>query len=285
MIEGLTVTAAEEAVALRRRPEVVRRGRTMRRRRRVVPAAAGAVVLAGVAAVVVSATTDSGTDRVRTFDSPTTSPSSEPPARPASVTGLEQRLGAIDVPPAIDRILRGGSPMVEPCPGTVRAFSVDGSEGFVTMDGRSSGAITGSPSMEFAVGVYEADGAGGFGLGIQSIPIPLTEVQAGRPAVFLLGLGADQGNQGYAWSHLPADAEFVTYTWESVHRWVRPIDGVAAFMMRRPAQFNGPTYADWHTAAVPILRAFDADGNQIAEAKAPRVIGDDFVVSPDAPTK
>jgi hypothetical protein len=82
------------------------------------------------------------------------------------------------------------------------------------------------------------------------------------------------GKQLYAWSHLPIGTKVVTYSYRGKNRaWVVPIHDTAVFLVPRPAAFDG-SYAVWHRAPFPVMKAFNAEGHLIAEENAPRVAQD-----------
>lgn len=213
-----------------------------------------------------------------------------PDVVPPSVTGTEQTLTAASIPDYADNLFtRPFGRQWALTPGTLRAFSANGSDPFVLFDATPvDGSLLSTlpdGNRETVVGMYLQDNRtelGGYG--IPSSSVPLADVQLGsRPAVFVAPQWPEPALQVYVWTRLPAGAAYVSYTWESTQFWERPLDGTAVFVMERPAVFNGPMYSDWHNAPLPLLRAFDADGNQLSEVKAPRIGGDDYVVSPSAP--
>lgn len=286
MSEDLTADAAR---AMRRYDEVVRHGREIRRRRRTRNSVLAVIAAAGVTAVIAGSlalTRGAGTARVRTTsgDEHATQPSLDP--RPAWVTGQEQHIVATPIPAWATGVLDPRRTQWTPVNGTLHAFSVDGSPPAVIFDATpsSSSPLPAGNKDVSVVGMYDqdnpaAESAGG-GFGILSGSNPLADIESGtRNPVFLAPHWPQVGLQAYAWPHLPTGTAIVTYSWQTMQLWERPLDNLAGFVMPRPAQFDGPMYSDWHSAPLPVLRAYDANGKLLAQVNAPRMNGDDFIVS------
>lgn len=299
MIWNPTVNPAETEQAMRRRARVVERGRALRRRRFLVTAGLGAAALTGIAAFAATLVNAPSEHLVRTANDPEPPVQSAPPLSPVprTVTGVEQTVATVALPDFArtftppQRGTEVANRLYEVTPGTLHAFSANGSEAFVVFDGTPRDAALSAPGAgEHVVGMYnqanpptnEGD-SGGFG--ILSSSKPLASVQTGAtPAVFLANQWPHPGEQAYTWAHLPAGTAFVTYTWKDTKLWQRPVEETAMLVMPR-LDFGGPMYSDWHTTPIPVLRAFDPQGNQLAQVNAPRVGGDDFGMSPDGPAK
>lgn len=283
------LTAAEVTRAMRHYDDVIRRGREIQRRRRTttsVLTAVGVAIVAALVAVPLALTRESsgarvsataGRDRV-------THPNAE--LRPSWVTGDEQHITEVQIPAFATDTLRMPHGQWEVVDGTMHAFSVDGSPPAVIFDAtrNPNSALPVAPGVS-VVGMYEqmdaAALAAGGGYGVLSGSVPLADIESGaRDPVFLAPQWPQVHQQAYAWPHLPAGTAIVTYVWQGTQLWQRPLDGVAGFVMARPAQFDGPLYSDWHTAPIPVMTAYDASGHVLAQVKAPRMNGDDFVISP-----
>jgi hypothetical protein len=195
----------------------------------------------------------------------------QPGARQGFVPGgVEQTLTPTPLPPYWYQ-LTGRKGFIRPDPGTPRAFRVEGSPVFVTFDGTSAhrGVVNGPPH-EPAYAFIGAGGASGSdGTQINWLPPSHVDVIADWPRPHW---------QVYIWPHLPAGTAVVTYIWQHTAYWERPVSGVAAFSMPRPAQFDG-SFAQWHTAAIGELTAYDNSGHVLASYRAPRTPGDDLRIS------
>lgn len=217
-------------------------------------------------------------------------PSGAPSAPPSDITGTEQTLETTAMPSFVSAPTAGRCSDWVPVQGTLHAFTVAGSPTFAVLDATGSTMASScspvppptSPLSSLVIYQLTVPTSGGFG--IEGSPIPLEPSAPGyRPPVHLLASWPADHLQGYVWSHLPNGTAYVTYNWPGVQYWERPASGVAAFFMARPAVFDGPTYADWHTAPIPVMRAFDAQGVELGSVFAPRISGDDFVISTTPP--
>lgn len=211
-------------------------------------------------------------------------PAGAPPAPPPVVTGVEQVMTPARIPSFFPPAGKVG-PWTA-MPGRLHSFTVAGSPPFVVFDGTANpaGVAPSRPAPVSSVVSYDMTihTSGGFGVQAEGIPLEAS-ARSARPTVFVIPDWPANGLQGYVWSHLPAGTAYVTYSWQAVRYWERPVDGVAGFFMARPAVFDGPTYADWHSAPIPVLRAYDQAGVEVGRVFAPRLAGDDFVVSPTVP--
>jgi hypothetical protein len=62
------------------------------------------------------------------------------------------------------------------------------------------------------------------------------------------------------WSDVPSGAEYVTFTYGDEHKWQRPVDGVSYFTVPAPPPLDSEPV---------VLRAFDAQGNELGQATRP----------------
>jgi hypothetical protein len=219
---------------------------------------------------------------------PATTPSSVVPATvtttsqglPQSVVGTEQSLVSVAVPTWF------AYTTPSPCStvlGQPVAFNVGDSPPFIVFHESMSARTPRCPinpvvpSPNFAWLEYVGNGLAGTGYD-GSAGSPGT-VEGTATSLFIIDPWPVAGQQVYVWADLPSDVRYVTYSFQGQDlAWVRPQSGVAAFLVPRPAAFDG-SYAVWHTAPFPIVTAYNASGQQLAQEKAPRVDGDDFGTS------
>ena len=112
---------------------------------------------------------------------------------------------------------------------------------------------------------------GGQGYGIESICVPLADIAAGTMhGVFLFPDFPTPAHDTVVWSHLPAGAAFVTLSGDGVGPlWQRPVNGVAGFTVPVSTAYTGDNFT---TAPRPALRAYDGDGNVLAQVTSPYLV-------------
>jgi hypothetical protein len=214
----------------------------------------------------------------------TVTPTSE--GLPQDVTGVEQSLLAVPVPSwfanryetaAAQRWWSsfGCFTMV----GQPLAFSVGDSPSFIVWNGSITPLKPVCPSNPPIAAYLEYVGNGLAGTGYDGTAGSPGTVEGTATSLLLIENWPVAGQQVYVWADLPSDVSYVTYSFQGQDlAWVRPQSGVAAFLVPRPAAFDG-SYAVWHTAPFPIVTAYNASGQQLAQEKAPRIGGDDFGTS------
>ena len=206
---------------------------------------------------------------------------------PRDVTGVEQSFRAVPVPSwfvnteekaAIQR--QPGQMGCLTMVGQPLAFSVGNSPTFIVWNGSLTAFKPVCPSHPHIATYLEYEGNGLAGTGYDGVSGSPGTVEGTATTLLLIPDWPAAGRQVYVWADLPSDVAYVTYSYEGRDlTWVRPQRGVAAFLVPRPAVFDG-SYAVWYTAPFPLVTAYNADGVQLAREKAPRVDGDDFGRSP-----
>ncbi|HEY7439430.1 MAG TPA: hypothetical protein VIC35_08535 [Acidimicrobiia bacterium] len=191
-------------------------------------------------------------------------PAGSSPSVPAAVSGHEQRIVEVLLPPRLDintSVPRGSAWSVNVLPGaTERAYSVDGGTVFAVTDQEQRGSDPSKPMSESCAVFPET-------AGVRGHCEPLSSVEKGQVhAVFLAQDFPRHALDTTVWAHLPGGTAFVTFATPSVHLWQRPIHGTAAFAVNVPAQYQG---RDFGAAPKPVLRAFSANGKLIATVEAP----------------
>lgn len=196
---------------------------------------------------------------------------------PQSVVGSEQSLDAVAVPTWFRYTSRCSTVVGQPL-----AFSVGDSSPIVVWHGSMSARKPMCPTIPVSAPVsanVEYEGNGLAGTGYDGVAGSSGTVAGTATSLFLIAPWPVAGQQVYVWAYLPSDIAYVTYSFEGKDlAWVKPQSGVAAFLVPRPAAFDGP-YAVWHTAPFPIVTAYNTSGQQLAQERAPRVDGDDFETS------
>jgi len=204
---------------------------------------------------------------------------------PQSVVGAEQSLVAMTVPTWFG--YTSGHKFNSSCStvvGQPLAFSVGDSPPFIvfheSMTARTPRCPV-NPVVALPISPYlEYEGNGGLaGTGYDTNSGSPGTVEGTATSLFLVPDWPVAGQQVYVWADLPSDVRYVTYSFQGQDlAWVIPQSGIAAFLVPRPAAFDG-SYAVWHTAPFPIVTAYNASGQQLAQEKAPRIGGDDFGTS------
>jgi len=221
----------------------------------VLGALAGIATLVAVGPRSRPTTTSGHTHHLRLSDQP-----------PAAVTGNEQTIQAVSVP----AYFLPGQPSVPDCwvsAGRVLAFSVERSPTLVSWWRVGDAATTftcpsgQNPALTYA-GSGLDDGSG-------STLVPATEPLAGSPtSVFVLAPWPVAGKAVYVWSGLPSGVAYVTYSVEgSTPYWEVPLNGVAAFLV--PRLFPDVGLHARPPTGVPVLSAYDADGELIGTVNGP----------------
>jgi hypothetical protein len=206
-------------------------------------------------------------------------------AQPSSVlkqivAGTQQTLTSVPIPANIAPALKnrpgdlGGS--IAHIYGT---FTANGGPPVVVSDHTTTLVVPGHdpskarPQLSFC-DTYAGTGTpNGTGIDSSCAPLPSGKSEAAAPALVIPDWPT-AGQQVYVWGHLPAKVKYVTYSFQKRDRvWASPINGTVVLSVPRPAAFDG-SYAVWHTAPFPLLRAYDVNGHLLAEQYAPRIGGD-----------
>jgi hypothetical protein len=174
--------------------------------------------------------------------------------------------------------------------GTAHSFTVDGSPTFEVADVTpgSRSPLTASASTTTGTGEWTEEAAlfyvgvgGTSGTGGDATLTPLAPPSAvtGSPVQVLPNWPVPD-KQLYVWTHLPTGTTYVTYTYQGdTLAWQGPVSGTIALLVPRPATFDG-NYATWHSAPLPVITAYNTNGQVITQVKAPRIGGDDPKVGP-----
>ena len=214
----------------------------------------------------------------------TVTPTSE--GLPQDVTGVEQSLLAVSVPTWFVKEYETATAQqrlsTSACftmVGQPLAFSVGDSPSFIVWNGSLTPLKPVCPSNPPIAAYLDYVGNGLAGTGYDGGSGSPGTVEGTATSLLLIENWPVAGQQVYVWADLPSDVSYVTYSFQGQDlAWVRPQSGVAAFLVPRPAAFDG-SYAVWHTAPFPIVTAYNASGQQLAQEKAPRGAGDDFGTS------
>lgn len=232
----------------------------------------GALVLAGACAAPVLATTASSA-----------SVTGQGRSVPSEITGTHEVLHPAP-PGQLGGEVEAPGKVVA---GTEHGFTVDGTPTFVVADvtPRSSPSgppgATGLTSGSTLTAPLEGDSGGGTSFLGRS---PKGVVLRGSP-VQILADWPTPGKQLYVWTHLPKGTAFVTYSYKGATlAWQSPVSGTIALLVPRPAAFDGD-YATWHSAPLPLLRAYDTAGHLVTKLDAPRIANDDLKVGSSPPAK
>jgi hypothetical protein len=206
-------------------------------------------------------------------------------AQPNSVlnriaAGTQQTLTSVPIPTSIAPALTnhpgdfGGS-----ISHIYGAYTADGSPPVVVVDHTATLVVPGNdpskakPQLSFC-DTYAGTGTpNGTGIDSSCASLPSGKSESVAPALVIPDWPT-AGQQVYVWGHLPTKVQYVTYSFQKRDRvWATPINGTVVLSVRRPAAFDG-SYAVWHSAPFPLLRAYDAKGHLVAEQYAPRIGGD-----------
>jgi hypothetical protein len=179
------------------------------------------------------------------------------------VTGQEQRAIVVPVPASLVEAAQAQS-VFAITPGTFRAISIDGERPIAFFDAPPP---DGSPPS-FEVGVFESRTADGE-LRVRPLPVPIFSDTGAPASVWRADDWPTPGQQVYAWPHLPSATAFVTYEFDGVRRWQRPVWNTAAFVVPRPPRFVVPLTEDVSDAPPQVFRAYDARGELLAETTYP----------------
>jgi hypothetical protein len=225
---------------------------------------AGAALVASasvIGGVIVASNQGGDGVRVPSVDA-TTQPSPAAASPPGTVTGTEQPLDRVEVPPELSTFFEPSSRVtnysLQP-DSTPHAFVVDGSPVFVVA--HVSG---GGPTDDVANQTYP-------GVLVLTMPVPgsvaqgigswyRSDAELSNPQNSLFNeWDWPLPRQRWIWTAVPSGAAFVTVAYGSdVQLWQRPLDGVAAFSFLIPeAQLNQPASSD---DPVARMRAYSGDG-------------------------
>jgi hypothetical protein len=253
-------------------------GRPRKSRRIAVGLAACVTVGICTAATIVATHTSTSTARVVQPASPAAATSS-PATQFDGPSGVQQQIARTSLPSWwTERAqLAHGSKII----GDARAFSGPGIQTFVIAT-ESAGATPNEPALfAFQYNLHANPDSGS--AGVQGEGLLTTAVEAAGPlsfkSVFMLANQPAVGEQTYWLPHLPSNAAVVSYQYPgAVRYWERVVDGTVAFVVPRPAAYDGD-FATWHTAPLAAITAYDASGQVIAQTTAPRIGGDDDLES------
>jgi len=188
---------------------------------------------------------------------------------PSNIPGFQQTLQQATPYPFSDFGNLAGTLV----PGSVRAFTVAGTPKFEVAETTNNDPkypLVLMPVDEF-LGFYNLIGTDPpASVGFQGGGQPIAPPSAVKISVVEnIPDWPKLGEQVYVWTQLPASTAYVTYTFEGdTSAWEESVDGVVAFLVPRPAAWDGEPYSACR-ASNPVLRAFDAQGDFLGQASAP----------------